>query len=75
LLQGFYYDAFYEGLTLNEKEDFEKIQAQANKAVKVSTATTNLLVIQSWFHLMPIYTQSLSSNIQLVRCVLSFVTG
>ncbi|KAH9533612.1 hypothetical protein CY35_18G061400 [Sphagnum magellanicum] len=32
--QGFYYDAFYEGLTLNEKEDFEKIQAQANKAVK-----------------------------------------
>jgi threonyl-tRNA synthetase len=34
MLQGFYYDAFYEGLTLNEKEDFEKIQAQANKAVK-----------------------------------------
>ncbi|XP_024357785.1 threonine--tRNA ligase, mitochondrial 1 isoform X1 [Physcomitrium patens] len=32
--EGFYYDAFYHGLTLTEKDDFGKIQAQANKAVK-----------------------------------------
>jgi threonyl-tRNA synthetase len=32
--EGFYYDAFYNGLTLTEKDDFGKIQAQASKAVK-----------------------------------------
>lgn len=42
-LQGFYYDAFYHGLTLTEKDDFGKIQATANKAVKVRFLSASLM--------------------------------